>query len=1147
MRKLYLLLTTLLAVSLGQTASAQETITVQIRNTTGTIGTDNGTSTWQKRWTSDASSGIEGFELLDSHNNINKNYSDTEGLAIAPGSALTGTITLTAPSGYSIDSYSYTINNTYSGASTKTITVGETSYTVEGDASLEISITDIGESSTTFTFAGDNTVAYFEDFDVVISELSQLEKTAQIYAEYADYLSDLQSNSSSDQTPGTYDASLVEAFSDALEAALVIDDPDAEDMSDEELEALANNIISTYEAAVASKQSYAMSVAEGYYFLQTYPMFYETVTELDEDTGEEINETVYLSKGMYSELSGTSIYAKWMTPDGTAPFLWKVTAVGDKTYQLVNMGTDAQISAISTSANVAMSTEIDTTMMFDYSNTTDDIIYYNIRLSGAAERGGNGQYAHCGGHSSGAGTSGNIVGWNNTYSESSGPGASGWKLVAVSDEEAAAIIEAYAPYKDDAARYANAVAILEDVEPKMEIAADEEVAIVGDGLITDVSQLSSPYTESSEGSLDALLDGDLSTYWHSAWSGGSLDGGIHYLQVELNDITDLDYVVFTISRRAVSNDHVTSISVYGASDSSEDISKDECELLATISLPYGSNTETLTSTLIALNGYTYLRFYAEETTSSRGYWHCSEFQLYKAVDNTSETTQAKMMGEIYTDLETAVAAAEAEGEDITLETYTALKNAYDAFIAVYVDPTDLRTAISEASTATEGIVIGTNPGEWSDDSATSALTSVVSAASAYDAAGVYTTEQSESYIEQIEAAETAITDAANQVQEGKWYNFRFASEELYTANGWDTSGADATSTYPSLYDKLVVVGDVLDGDDYGIVPSDVDEVAMGHGLYLIDEIDLDGAEDMAQFRFISVGDTAYMIQNRATGLFLRAAGTSGAVTLSIHPSLWTNSAMGYGKNITTGTSITGNNENHLHTQLSGNSLVTWSSSNVESNTGFLIETVEDVAEDYSGTDFYMSLVPGTYYAMTYPVSVTGVDGSLYGVVVEDTTITLQVYADNTAAAGQPFIYIADTDAEVYDASAAEEFVAFTHGMELNATAGEAGVLIGSYDGDTAPAGSVIASGNGLAIVSADTDIDSNSAYINAEIANTDSGLDVNVTTDIWNAIKTAVVNATKTGDIYSIDGTKVGTGNLSTVKGLKKGLYIVNGTKVLVK
>ncbi len=707
--------------------------------------------------------------------------------------------------------------------------------------------------------------------------------------------------------------------------------------------------------------------------------------------------------------------------------------------------------------------------------------------------------------------------------------------------------------------------MIADAQEKMTIAEDEQVSLETEGLITDASQFYSPYTETSEGSYDALLDGEqsLNSFWHSSWSDGSVDPGIHYLQVDLIDPTDLEYVAYTFARRAADNDHVTEMTVYGASENNDNLAKADCELLATVSMPFSSNTEVITSSLIPVKGYQYLRFYAEATSGSdssadnRGYWHCSEFQLYKAVDNTSETTQAKVMGEIFTNLEAAIATAEAEGDEISVETYTTLKEAYDAFIEKFVDPDTLRTAISEAEGITTGISVGTNPGQWSDASVASSLSSLIATATAYDAAGDYSKEQSAQYVSEIEAAQATVLDAAIQVEEGKWYNFRFASEELYDNNGWDKTGAsDSDELLPSLFGKLVAVAESdaytdTDGNEvYEIVAGDIEEVAAGHGLYLIDEMNLDdGSEDAsAQFRFISVGDTAYIIQNRATGLFLEAAGTSGSVALSIQPTLWTNSAMGYGKNITRGVSILGEDHSTLHSQLDGSNLVTWENTDVSSNTGFLIEEVEAVASDYDGTEFNFALVPGNYVAMCYPVSVTGVDCTLYGVVVEGTDIILQVLENNTAAAAQPFIVIAAINEDsIYNASAAETNYAFQHGYELNVTAGTSGKMIGTFEGTTAAAGSVITSNNGLAIASSETDIDANSAYINAQIEDVESALNVTVTEDIYNAIKTAVVNATKTGDIYSIDGTKVGTGNLSTVKSLKKGLYIVNGTKVLVK
>ncbi|MBQ7443368.1 MAG: hypothetical protein IJS59_05815 [Bacteroidaceae bacterium] len=59
----------------------------------------------------------------------------------------------------------------------------------------------------------------------------------------------------------------------------------------------------------------------------------------------------------------------------------------------------------------------------------------------------------------------------------------------------------------------------------------------GDSLIIDAGQLSSPYTDPSEGSLAALIDGNASTFWHSSWHNGPVANHTHYLQVALPEAT----------------------------------------------------------------------------------------------------------------------------------------------------------------------------------------------------------------------------------------------------------------------------------------------------------------------------------------------------------------------------------------------------------------------------------------------------------------------------------------------------------------------------------------------------------------------------------------------------------------------------------
>ena len=146
-------------------------------------------------------------------------------------------------------------------------------------------------------------------------------------------------------------------------------------------------------------------------------------------------------------------------------------------------------------------------------------------------------------------------------------------------------------------------------------------------LITSVSQLSSPYTEPSEGSLAEMIDGNTGSFWHSVWSQGDVEAGSHYFQVEMSNQANID-VAFKVIRRQTDNDHITEWGIYGTNNANA--SKEECAPLAVITTPYSGWGETRTSALFNTGGYKYLRFYINNTSTSRGFGHLAEFQLYPA-------------------------------------------------------------------------------------------------------------------------------------------------------------------------------------------------------------------------------------------------------------------------------------------------------------------------------------------------------------------------------------------------------------------------------------------------------------------------------------------------------------------------------------
>lgn len=157
--------------------------------------------------------------------------------------------------------------------------------------------------------------------------------------------------------------------------------------------------------------------------------------------------------------------------------------------------------------------------------------------------------------------------------------------------------------------------------------AESYVDTSASGLITSADQITSPYTQSDEGSIAEMIDGNSNTYWHSSWSGGNVAAGLHYFQVDIDQ--ELSGFGFQFTRRNANDDQITSWGIYGVPADKANATKDECTLIATISTPFSSKTETLTSSVINNSQkFTTFRFYAEATTTGRGYFHIAEFQIY---------------------------------------------------------------------------------------------------------------------------------------------------------------------------------------------------------------------------------------------------------------------------------------------------------------------------------------------------------------------------------------------------------------------------------------------------------------------------------------------------------------------------------------
>ena len=947
-------------------------------------------------------------------------------------------------------------------------------------------------------------------------------------------------------------------------------------------------------------------------------------------------------KSLCSKDSNGQGWLAWATQEPKAEFLWKIEPVEGKPteYRMINMLRNTTFAGINQSANAQLNPNDTAAVCFDWRNdkeavkysdaegneVNDTVVSFNIRSSSQAEGGYN--YLHCGGHNSGAGNGAWIVGWADG-------GATRWYMVPVDEATAEQWINGPAAQLRAMVKKGDSIAAA--FPAQLEIATDL-VGPMTDKPIASAENFYSPYHCPAEGQIAQLFDGtynNTGNFWHSNWQSGnayamSSTNGTNYFVVE--DINgDINgSLIVQVARRPVANDHLTELTVYGTNDAyvlDDDLanikaggeSLYEWTELGVLSTPYGSGSEFIYSNSIEFEGqYNFYKFLATKTTTNRGYFHMGEFQLYPvSKEKLYPTTQYDVRKAEADALAAAVAVWNEKGfsaDSLELLYDESFKAAYEALVAageawgkVFVDPTELREAIA-AAPAENLFVYGKNPGQWPETRSASCTPAqyldVLANANAYNAAGAYTPAESETHIKALQEAIDGVFDSANKVETGKWYRFSFATEEMYDNYGWDKTGAKASEnaagivTSPALFGKTIAVGKSLvtyetyDNAEAARVDTATvrsieatEEWYEGDNLCFFEDADFSDGEDL--FQFIQATDSSYMIQNKATGLFVRAG---HPMTLSAVPSYFSaNQAIGAGANLIAYTDVLGKTDGahvYMHGERSTNYLTKWSANTIASNSMMFIEEVEAVTEA-PATEYAAKLWPGKVYTYTMPVDVTVTEGATaYGAELvlaeEDTTIVLKAIEAEVISAGTPFILIADLEGEYittadrlkqiaseiladkgqYGVNEKQDantrlndeyaIVSLNHGMEVDTVVTELLNLRGTMNGITVQRGKgIVANENTFKYARLDTNVSSYSAWIafdfEPDSESVISGLTINIEGSIDTGISEVLDKVAKSGNIYNAAGQLVGKGNINTVNSLPAGIYIVNGVKVTKK
>ncbi len=429
-------------------------------------------------------------------------------------------------------------------------------------------------------------------------------------------------------------------------------------------------------------------------------------------------------------------------------------------------------------------------------------------------------------------------------------------------------------------------------------------------LITDAAQISSN-SNSGDGTIAGLIDGDKNTIFHSFWSTdmqkaditadewiASMDAvesldhtgtGYHNLQVKLNEPVKSFYFQY-YGRNSDWHDNPNDIQIFATNDDELGASTDNADQASWTAITELNEgfpedvavTETpYTSPVIELgDSYKYIRFVVKNTTHAGKdpirifnspdvtgiTFNLTEFQMYPG-DMTQDRIQYNYipgMKEACDALKAIIDAAEKIGkhEMMTTEFNDKFEAAIAAVEALYADTTELAALYKKYNTLVNSAVIGTGVGYVDTQEAVDAFAAVIKEAKA-------TVDPIQPTKASIDAAVAKITEAysifdshVGKVEAGKWYHILSAAAE----------GDRAVETVlPAREVRGAALYVTSSGDGFGSVEGDYKyENQLRWGMDDVKFKDM-AVDPDAMWQFIAApeqGENVYYIQNMRKGSYI---------------------------------------------------------------------------------------------------------------------------------------------------------------------------------------------------------------------------------------------------------------------------------------
>lgn len=770
----------------------------------------------------------------------------------------------------------------------------------------------------------------------------------------------------------------------------------------------------------------------------------------------------------------------------------------------------------------------------------------------------------------------NVVAWDWRV------GGSCWQVITITENEVNAMLEALAPIKrlatlkdlvtksEDAIAAGKKYMAVNDQNQKIAHATSGEFSQI-DGLVTTATQFYCPMYDSQEGlDVTTMVDGNLETYFHSTWHGGTEAWTKnHFLQMQLSQ-PEQEILIKWIKRNGDNNAGAPKkVVIWGSNSTEEDVLKankvDVNNEDGTVTTNFDAWKEKWDSLTVGTFDYPYEVVWTDGTTkkanavgvarfklptqyknirmevisrvndgglpSGNRFFHGAEVRVYRAAYDAAASIYEAVPADIKTALDNAVAAAKTkvEGKVVSEEDITALQTAYDNFMKNYPDPAKVTNAIAAAKTLVNSAEEGENLGYYATGSKatlTNVITSVENKINKIlneDKRQPNVTEVNE-LLAELNAGLDAFK-ASLQVPATGIYAIKSFSSNETVAGRRITANNSSRKSYVNMVGRKQVNGtwtDDVEVEDKLGAYWQVTKVEGGYtyknlftGLYLAPNTEKKGD------RMVTQSETEYVFALE----FAKVAGAFNIVAKK--------------EDVL--------NEEHvfLNAQPGGAySLVFWNSANGRDNSAFTFEKVETkVAEVLEEGFVYDVPFPGKAQIMTFPIAIEETEG-FYTVLGQDEQKNIQLKkVTGNLEAGQAYVYKPeDTEATVILTPVAKTVEALAPTCkEAEAVNG----LVPTFETIKVQEKNGIFNTDHTKVLLSEPNesVAANTGYFTLMPVVTTPGDAQIEANGIITSINNLVVT-TKSADkgVYTISGIRV-----KNAKSLPAGLYIVNGQKVLVK